>query len=127
MLTISILLLIAQPNPLELRVEQLINRERVSRGLPALKDDMNMHAAIRANTMAANRQLKHGNPVPYYKYYGENIGKGQLTAKGIVEDWMNSPGHRKNILDPRFTEFGVAVAFDKNGIPYWSLVLGGNK
>jgi hypothetical protein len=41
---------------------------------------------------------------------GYNIGKLQQVAKEIVDDWMRSPGHRENILDPKFTHLGVGVS-----------------
>ena len=43
---------------------------------------------------------------------GENLAKGQLTVEEVVEDWMNSPGHRRNILEPSFTELGVGIFRD---------------
>lgn len=43
---------------------------------------------------------------------GENLAKGQLTVEEVVRDWMNSPGHRRNILEPSFTELGVGIFRD---------------
>ena len=43
---------------------------------------------------------------------GENLAKGQLTAKEVMEDWMNSPGHRANILHPQFEEIGIGIFGD---------------
>lgn len=43
---------------------------------------------------------------------GENLAKGQLTVEEVVQDWMNSPGHRRNILEPSFTELGVGIFRD---------------
>ncbi|MNR50485.1 Cysteine-rich secretory protein family protein [compost metagenome] len=42
-----------------------------------------------------------------FRYAGENIAKGQRTPEEVVKDWMNSPGHRKNILNPHYTMIGV--------------------
>ncbi len=42
-----------------------------------------------------------------YLYAGENIAKGQRSAEEVVKDWMNSPGHRANILNPKYTLIGV--------------------
>jgi uncharacterized protein YkwD len=44
---------------------------------------------------------------------GENIAFGQLSVKEVMDTWMNSPGHRRNLLDPKFTDLGVGLAFGK--------------
>lgn len=51
---------------------------------------------------------------------GENIAMGQRTPVEVVNAWMNSPGHRSNILSPNFTQIGVGLAKNKNGICYWT-------
>jgi uncharacterized protein YkwD len=51
---------------------------------------------------------------------GENIAMGQRTPKEVVTAWMNSPGHRGNILSTSFTEIGVGCAKNKNGVYYWT-------
>lgn len=51
---------------------------------------------------------------------GENIAMGQRTPQEVVQAWMNSPGHRSNILNKNFTEIGVGLAKDANGNPYWT-------
>jgi len=45
---------------------------------------------------------------------------GQPTAEQVMSAWMNSPGHRNNILSPAYTDLGVGVAKDKNGNLYWT-------
>jgi uncharacterized protein YkwD len=52
--------------------------------------------------------------------YGENIAWGQPDARSVMNDWMNSPGHRANILDCRFRNIGVGVAYNRSGVPYWT-------
>ncbi|MFB9446593.1 CAP domain-containing protein [Dactylosporangium vinaceum] len=52
--------------------------------------------------------------------YGENIAWGQRDARAVMNAWMNSPGHRANILNCRFRNVGVAVAYDYRGVPYWT-------
>ena len=52
-----------------------------------------------------------------YQKAGENIAKGQKTPSAVVNAWMNSPGHRANILDPSYTKIGVG--YEKNG-HYWT-------
>ena len=55
-----------------------------------------------------------------YRTAGENIASGQRTAQAVVTAWMNSEGHRKNILSANFTEIGVGYAAKSNGTPYWT-------
>ena len=49
---------------------------------------------------------------------GENIAKGQPTAQDVMNSWMNSPGHKANILSSNFKELGVGH-YVKNGTHYW--------
>jgi len=51
---------------------------------------------------------------------GENIAYGQRTPAEVMRDWMNSPGHRNNILSRSYTEIGVGLAKNKNGVCYWT-------
>jgi uncharacterized protein YkwD len=51
--------------------------------------------------------------------YGENIAKGQQTPEAVMTSWMNSPGHRANILNCAFEEIGVGI-HDGGGGPYWT-------
>ena len=61
---------------------------------------------------------------------GENIAAGYMTAQEVVDGWMNSPGHRENILNPNYTEIGVGYYYLENdtGIinynRYWSQSFG---
>jgi uncharacterized YkwD family protein len=55
-----------------------------------------------------------------YMAAGENIAKGQPTSAAVMSSWMNSPGHKANILSENFTEIGVGVAKDANGTIYWT-------
>jgi uncharacterized protein YkwD len=57
--------------------------------------------------------------------WGENVAAGYGSAGSVVEGWMNSPGHRANILNAAFTQIGVAVAYGADGTPYWTMVLAG--
>lgn len=51
---------------------------------------------------------------------GENIAQGQATPQVVVTAWMNSPGHRANILSTNFTEIGVGYAAGGSGRHYWT-------
>jgi uncharacterized protein YkwD len=55
---------------------------------------------------------------------GENVASGQQTADAVVKGWLESPGHCENIMEPRFTEMGVAFALapDQNPNIYWTQV-----
>ena len=53
----------------------------------------------------------------------ENVARGQRDVAGAVTAWMNSPGHRRNMLDKRFQGVGVASAEGKDGRLYWAMVL----
>ena len=61
-----------------------------------------------------------------YKYTvcGENIAYGQITPEAVVEGWMNSPGHRANILNASYTRIGVGL--DCEYRPYWSQLFAAN-
>lgn len=54
-----------------------------------------------------------------WQAYGENIGMGYADADEVMEGWMNSPGHRANILDPEFTHVGIGVRYAAGG-PWWT-------
>lgn len=55
--------------------------------------------------------------------WAENVGMGQGSVDEMVAAWMTSPGHRANILNPRYGAIGLAVSRDVTGQPYWTLVL----
>jgi len=112
----------------------LTNSEREKAGLPAYKRDaaLTKTAETRAAELIKLCVETHERPDgrPFYtafdennvKYYlaGENIAMGQRSAREVVEDWMNSPGHRASILAKDFSRMGTGVVMDKNGILYWS-------
>ena len=54
-----------------------------------------------------------------YMAAGENIAYGQRTPQEVVTGWMNSPGHRANILNSNFHKIGIGV-YQSNGVIYWS-------
>lgn len=93
-------------------------------GLPALKENAKLDeaAAAKANDMFLNQYFEHISPSGVgpgdlaqkygYDYIveGENLILGNFSSeKEVVQDWMNSPGHRANILNNRYTEIGAAV------------------
>jgi len=111
------------------------NFERTSRGIPALTLDgrLNNAAQGHANWMAANRVLSHfgaGGSTPDVRMKAagfpvfasaENIAEGAASVPEVMALWMNSPGHRANILNGVYTHVGYGVAADVNGRLYWAV------
>lgn len=103
------------------QVIMLVNKERAKQGLSALKVNkpLNTVAVDKAKDMSRNQYFSHTSPTygsPFdmmkkygisYRYAGENIAKGQRTPEEVMKAWMNSDGHRKNIMSPNFTMIGV--------------------
>jgi hypothetical protein len=111
-------------------VLDLVNQERKAAGLKNVKlnDDLNRVAELRAAEIAEKWSHTRPNGEEWKtafaeegvsaSYRGENLAKGQYSADKVVEDWMDSEGHRANILNKKFTKMGVAsVVID--GVTYW--------
>ncbi|MBU7594312.1 CAP domain-containing protein [Metabacillus halosaccharovorans] len=115
----------------EQQVVDLTNQERAKQGLPALKVDLDLSKVAREKSldMQKNNYFSHTSPTygsPFdmmkqfgisYKAAGENIAKGQRTPQEVVNAWMNSSGHRQNILSSNFTHIGVGYVAEGN---YWT-------
>lgn len=125
---------LTENNKLEKEVVALVNKERAKLGLAPLKDNSELSnvARIKSEDMVAKNYFSHTSPTygsPFdmmkkfgitYTAAGENIAMGQPTAASVMTAWMNSPGHKANILSKNFTEIGVGVAKDANGTIYWT-------
>jgi uncharacterized YkwD family protein len=112
----------------ESRILQLVNAERAKAGAKALSSssDCTKLARMKSQDMVDNNYFSHQSPTygsPFdmlksnnvsYMYAGENIAMNQ-SAEAAFKAWMNSEGHRKNILNPNFTELGVGIAPKGNG------------
>ncbi|MBE3570892.1 MAG: hypothetical protein IMW92_12505 [Bacillales bacterium] len=112
----------------EQQVVDLTNKERAKYGLPPLKIDptLSKMAREKANDMAVHHYFSHtsptyGSPFDMMKQYGiqftaagENIAEGQRTPAEVVNDWMNSEGHRANILNKDYTHIGVGYVENGN-------------
>jgi len=111
-------------------VLDLVNEQRKAAGLKtlSLNDDLNRVAQLRANEIAENWSHTRPNGEAWKtafaeegvsaSYRGENLAKGQYSADKVVEAWMDSEGHRDNILNKKFSKMGVAsVVID--GVTYW--------
>ncbi|WMC92692.1 CAP domain-containing protein [Kineothrix sp. MB12-C1] len=113
------------------QVLDLVNAEREKAGLSALtmKDDLNAAALIRAKETTQSFSHTRPNGTSFatvlkennisYRTAGENIAWGQSTPEEVVTAWMNSEGHRANILNKSFTSIGVGY-YVSNNTPYWS-------
>lgn len=120
-------------------VIDLTNRERARAGLPPLAADPLLTAAAQAHSadMVARAFYSHtapGGSQPWdraaaagstRRSIGENIACGQRSPAEVVEGWMNSPGHRANILKPGFTHLGVGFAGGGRAGTYWTQLFGG--
>ena len=105
----------------EAEVLRLVNIERTTRGLNPLQmhKDLHITARIKAGEMKKYNYYGHGSypDLPDYlikQYYniGENIAMGQTSPAEVVQAWMNSPGHRANILKPEYVYIGVGYCAD---------------
>ncbi|MCH1627281.1 CAP domain-containing protein [Ferdinandcohnia quinoae] len=115
----------------EAKVIELTNAQRSKNGLPALKTDSALSKVARAKStdMQQKNYFSHTSPTygsPFdmmkqfgvtYRTAGENIAKGQPSPEQVVNAWMNSAGHRKNILSKDFTHIGVGHTSNGN---YWT-------
>ena len=125
---------LTENNKLEKEVVVLVNKERAKQGLAPLKDNSQLSnvARTKSEDMVAKNYFSHTSPTygsPFdmmkkfgitYTSAGENIAMGQQTAASVMSSWMNSSGHKANILSKNFTEIGVGVAKDKSGSIYWT-------
>ena len=115
----------------EQQVVELTNQERAKNGLPALKLDVELSKVARdkSKDMQTKNYFSHtsptyGSPFDMMKAYGvsyqsagENIAMGQRSPQEVVQAWMNSQGHRENIMNPNFTHIGVGHVTAGN---YWT-------
>ncbi|MFE3328198.1 CAP domain-containing protein [Streptomyces sp. NPDC059176] len=116
---------------------RLANEERAKAGCAPLRTNSRLQAAAQghADDMAARNYYEHDSPegrdagdrieaAGYdWRKWGENIHKGPKSARTAMQDWMDSPGHRDNILDCGFKDLGVGVNLSSNG-PWWVQAFG---
>ncbi|HEV3137739.1 MAG TPA: CAP domain-containing protein [Pirellulales bacterium] len=103
-------------HPIDARVIEKTNAQRVRHGLRPLVVDRRllMSARRHAAWMTNSRSMTHTTqPV------GENIAMGQNSSTEVMNSWMNSSGHRANILNPGYTRIGVAAYTAPGGTIYW--------
>jgi uncharacterized protein YkwD len=103
-------------HPIEASVISLTNAQREKFGLPPLKVDKGLMQTARKHCgwMTRNRIFQHGR-------WGvaENIAMGQRDSRDVLQAWMNSSGHRANILNPWHRAIGVSAYRTKDGTIYW--------
>ena len=118
----------------EQEVIRLVNEERAKAGLKPLTENWELSrvARFKSEDMATKKYFYHTSPTygsPFtmmknfgirYSYAGENIAYGQKSAAEVMKGWMNSPGHRQNILNSNYTQIGVGYVQNSNGTPYWT-------
>lgn len=102
--------------PIEKEVIRATNAERARYGVPPLRIDRSLVQTARAHTvwMARYRTLQHTQIG-----VAENIAMGQRTSAEVVQSWMESPGHRANLLNPSYRRIGVAAYAAADGTIYW--------
>lgn len=112
-------------------VVDLVNAERAKEGLSPLTIDTKVQAAAQVRAVECEQSFSHTRPngssfatalkeqnVSYLSA-GENIAWGQRSPQAVMDAWMNSKGHRANIMDPNFTTIGVGYYQNANGTNYW--------
>lgn len=114
-------------------VLKIVNEERAKQGLKALVLDkqLNNVAQVKAEDMRNNNYFDHNSPTlgsPFdlmrnngvsYRTAGENIAAGQQSARDVMNSWMNSSGHRANILNANYTKLGVGFCTGGKMGTYW--------
>jgi len=117
------------------RVIRITNNKRRAHGCNNLRKHAALGRAAQRHTkrMANANEVSHQLPGEAYfsvritragytnwTLVGENVAGGQATPAAVVEAWMNSAGHRRNILKCRYKHIGVGYAVSDSGTPYWT-------
>ena len=113
------------------QVAALVNAERAKYGLSALTVDTKVQQAALVRAKETAQSFSHTRPngssfstalteaCVSYRTAGENIAYGQTTPQQVMNAWMNSSGHRANILNANYTTIGVGYTVI-NGTAYWA-------
>ena len=106
-------------------IVRLVNVERKKAGLPAVKLSRELYrpAMIRAREIVKSFSHTRPNGLPFnsvfygitYRTVGENLAAGQTSCEMVMQQWMDSPGHRANILNKKFRYLGVAYLYSGKG------------
>ena len=115
-----------------LEVISLVNKYRAQHGLSALSYEDSLMASAQVRAREQEKLFSHTRPDGTscftaldeagvsYRGAGENIAMGQRSAAAVMDAWMNSEGHRANILNSSFTKIGVGFHVGTDGTYYWS-------
>lgn len=114
------------------QVVNLVNQERAKAGLSPVTADTSIQAAAQVRAKEIEKSFSHTRPDGSsfstaltqqgvtYRGSGENIAWGQKTPEQVMNGWMNSDGHRANILNKNFTKIGVGYYQNASGTNYWT-------
>jgi uncharacterized protein YkwD len=128
---------VSAPMTIASPVVDLVNQQRAAAGLPALAENgpLDSSAIGQSTDQATRRLMTHAGAngsdagvriswVGYrWRTWGENVAAGQTTADQVMGAWMASAGHRANILNPAFTDIGIAAVQGADGVIYWTMDL----
>ena len=115
-----------------LRITELVNEHRAAAGLSPVKYSAQISKAAQVRAVEIEKSFSHTRPDGRYfstvfaehgisyRYSGENIAWGQKSPEEVVTAWMNSAGHRANILNANFTELGVGYRQNARGVNYFT-------
>jgi uncharacterized protein YkwD len=122
---------------LQTQVVKLSNTARVKAGCKALPVNDKLLWAARGHSkhQAKTKTMTHtgtggstfitrAQKAGYHAARSENVAYGYRSADKVVNAWLASPGHRKNLLDCRAKTFAVGVVYASNGAPYYTQVFG---
>lgn len=121
-------------NLYEYQVAAMVNKERAKAGLRALVLDEKLSdiARLKSGDMRVHNYCGHESPIygsPFdmlanfgvvYQRAGENVAMGYRTPEEVMAGWMDSPGHRRNILGDDYEKIGVGVVINTYGSAYWT-------
>lgn len=114
------------------QIVALVNAERAKEGLSPLTVNTQVQSAAQIRAVECELSFSHTRPNGSnfasalkeqnvsYRRAGENIAWGQRSPEEVVNAWMNSAGHRANIMNPSFTQIGVGYYQNAKGVNYWS-------
>ncbi|MGN9907250.1 CAP domain-containing protein [Phytohabitans sp. LJ34] len=121
----------------ENKVVEITNQERAAAGCGAVKVNTKLAAAARLHSQdqAEHNKMSHtgsdgsspwqrSERAGYTNAIGENVAMGYRTPAAVMDGWMNSDGHRANILNCSAKAIGVGLAYASDGSPYWTQMFG---
>lgn len=115
-----------------LRITELVNMHRTEAGLAPVTYSAKLSKAAQVRAVEIEQSFSHTRPDGRYfstvfaehgityRYSGENIAWGQKSPEEVVTAWMNSAGHRANILNAKFTQLGVGYRQNARGVNYFT-------